>query len=822
MHADGSRPLSRPVGAPGSALTALAVVDDHGTVTEWSEGARRLLGYGDAEVVGTPAADLIAMAIPDETLRGLGSLRRWRGAVRLRHRDGHVEDVRLLAHHQTGESGDASWLVLGTLVADADVPETDDLATWSFYQASCCSMETYDTHLRLVHANHFAQHALGLSEKDIRGLRHSEIMPHEEFVRVERCMEHVLETGQPQDVEAQVQVAGEPRKQAWSLSLYPLKDENGDIQGVGLSAHDRTEPYWAHKRLQLLNEAGARIGSTLDITRTAHELAEVAVPEFADFVTVDLLPDIERAEAAPVKEAAPGLTADGGFRLRRVAQQSVLPGAAEAVLRPGEVDVWGAGSPTAECLATGRAVLRADFDPRSADWSTGHPGREAVSRAYGIHSVMAVPLRARGHTLGAAVFLRHQRPEPFGEGDLLLAEEITARAALCIDNARRYTRERDTALTLQRTLLPQRLPVQAAVEAAWRYLPSDTVAGVGGDWFDLIPLSGARVALVVGDVVGHGVQASAIMGRLRTAVRTLADIDLPPDELLTHLDDLVIRLSGEAAPDEDAPPDQVTEMAGGLGATCLYAVYDPVSRAFSLASAGHPAPAVVGPAGDVTFVDVPPGPVLGLGGLPFEATEVILPEGSLVALYTDGLVESREQDLDQGTSRLRRALHRALAHPAAPLEDVCDTVLAEVPPEHCADDIALLIARTQAFDPRLVATWGLPADPSVVARARKLVAGQLDTWGLQDVSFVAELVVSELVTNAIRHAAPPIQLRLLRDRQLICEVSDASNTAPHLRRARTYDEGGRGLLLVAQLSRSWGTRHTGSGKTIWAALNLDS
>ncbi|MEU1179883.1 SpoIIE family protein phosphatase [Streptomyces sp. NPDC005820] len=814
-HGDGDRPPDGPLHVPGEELTARAVVDEHGTVTEWSEGARGLLGHPAAEIVGRPAATLVDGEPPAETLRRLPDLPRWTGTVRLRHRDGHGVGVRLLAHHRTAQGGRGDWLVLSALADAVPAPESDELAAWSFYQASCCSMEIYDTRLRLVHANRFSEHAMNLGEAEMRGLRHAEIVAHPEFDRVERHMAEVLRTGRPQDVEVQVRVAGEPRKQAWSLSLFPLKDGHGVLRGVGLSAHDRTEQYWAHKRLQLLSDAGARIGSTLDVTRTAQELTDVAVPEFADFVTVELLPDVERAEAG---EPGYGQALEGVFRLRRAAQQSVLPGVAEAVLSPGETDNWPADSPTAECLATGRAVLRAEFDPWSADWSAGHPGRPAAVRAFGIHSVMAVPLTARGHTLGVAVFLRHQRPESFGAGDLLLAEEITARAAVCIDNARRYTRERDTALTLQRTLLPQRLPAQAAVEAAFRYLPSDTLAGVGGDWFDLIPLSGARVALVVGDVVGHGIQASAIMGRLRTAVRTLADIDLPADELLTHLDDLVIRLSGDAAPDDDVPPDQAAELATGLGATCLYAVYDPVSRVCTLASAGHPAPAVVGPGGDVEFPDVPPGPPLGLGGVPFETTELVLPEGSLIALYTDGLLESREQDLDEGTVRLRRAL----ARPAASPDEVCDTVLASVPPERPGDDIALLVARTRAFDPGRVATWDLPAEPSMVARARKLVTAQLDTWDLPEVSFVAELVVSELVTNAIRHAEPPIRLRLLRDRRLICEVSDSSNTAPHLRRARTYDEGGRGILLVAQLSRAWGTRHTGTGKTIWASLALDS
>ncbi|MFI1484097.1 SpoIIE family protein phosphatase [Streptomyces sp. NPDC020747] len=804
---------------PDDSLTAHAVVDEDGMVTEWSEGARRLLGYSSAEVVGRPAADLIDEEISAEALGRLPALPRWSGTARLRHQDGHRVEARMLAHHRQGEGGDSDWLVLSPLTgADVAVQDTEKLAAWSFYQASCCSMEAYDTNLRLRQANHYSERALDLTEAEMRGLRHAELVAHPEFDRVEQCMARVLETGEAQDVEVRVQVAGEIRKQAWALSLYPIRDEDGVTRGVGLSAHDMTEQYWAHKRLQLLNDAGVRIGSTLSVARTAQELADVAVPEFADFATVDLLPDVEHAEAVSPGGAMSGPTAEGSFLLRRVAQQSVLPGAAEAVLRPGDVDGYAANSPTAECLTTGRAVLHAEFGPDSADWAGGHPGREESVRAFNIHSVMAVPLTARGQTLGVAVFLRHQRPESFSEGDLLLAEEITARAAVCIDNARRYTRERETALALQTALLPQGLPAQPAVEAAFRYLPTDILAGVGGDWFDLIPLSGARVALVVGDVVGHGVQASAIMGRLRTAVRTLADIDLPPDELLTHLDDLVIRLSADTETDSASPSDWAAEMAAGLGATCLYAVYDPVSRVCTLASAGHPAPVLVSTAGTVDLLDVAPGPPLGLGGLPFETTEVTLPAGSLLALYTDGLVESREQDMTKGTERLRRAL----VDPTTSLDDLCETVLAAVAPEDAADDIALLIARTQALDPQHVATWELPADPAVVARARKLVTAQLDAWDVQEASFVTELVVSELVTNAIRHAEPPIELRLLKGRHLICEVSDASSTAPHLRRARTYDEGGRGLLLVAQLSRGWGTRHSGTGKTIWAELALDS
>jgi hypothetical protein len=326
----------------------------------------------------------------------------------------------------------------------------------------------------------------------------------------------------------------------------------------------------------------------------------------------------------------------------------------------------------------------------------------------------------------------------------------------------------------------------------------------------VIPLSGARVALVVGDVVGHGLQASATMGLLRTAVRTLADVDLPPDELLTHLDDVVNRLSAEACGGFAA--EAGLRDFGDIGATCLYAVYDPVSRRCTLARAGHPAPALVTPGGDVELLDLHAGPPLGLGGLPFEATELELPEGSILALYTDGLIESRHRDIDVGISALREVL----ARPAPSLEATCDTVLETLLPDRPADDVALLLARTRALDAAHVATWDVRPDPSAVAETRKNVREQLAAWHLENAGFIAELVVSELVTNAIRHGAPPIQLRLIHDSTLICEVSDASSTAPHLRRARIFDEGGRGLLLVAQLTQDWGTRQTYKGKTIWA------
>ncbi|MFE0382549.1 SpoIIE family protein phosphatase [Streptomyces bungoensis] len=560
----------------------------------------------------------------------------------------------------------------------------------------------------------------------------------------------------------------------------------------GVAVYQRERDRRLQRRLSIVNEAGRRIGTTLDIARTAQELADLATESFADLVTVDLLDSVLHGNDSPVS---------GPPTLRRVAQRSVVEGDPELTIRPEQLHVSPRGSPSARALDTGQpSRLTGPPAPRDADGADDH-------RA---HSTLVVPLRARDSTLGVAQFVRHRNPDPFDDEDLLVAQEIAARAAVAVDNARRYTHARATALTLQRSLLPQHTAEQSAVEIACRYLPAGAQAGVGGDWYDVIPLSGARVALVVGDVVGHGIHAAATMGRLRTAVRTLADIDLPPDELLTHLDDVVIRLSAESS------TDPTIEEAGDIGATCLYAVYDPVSGQCVLARAGHVLPAVVGPDGTADLLELPPGPPLGLGGLPFEAAEFDLREGSVLALYTDGLIGGRDHDVQAGIAQLRQAL----AQPASSLQATCDTVLETLlPADRPHDDVALLLARTHVLGARQVASWDLDADPVCVSRARSNAAQQLSSWGLEGVEFSTGLIVSELVTNAIRYGRPPIRLRLILDRALVCEVSDTSSTTPHLRRARTYDEGGRGLLLVAQFAEHWGTRHARHGKTVWAELS---
>ncbi|MGP4028670.1 SpoIIE family protein phosphatase [Actinomadura sp. 3N407] len=782
-------------------IAATAVLDELGVILAWSTGAQRLLGYTSAEVLGRPAAALLAADVPASVLQGLKGRSDWNGEASLRHKNGAAVEVELLAHPSRGDDGRLRWL-LATFVEGPPPAEESDLPfmDWAFAQ-SPFALAIHDTDLVCLRVNDRMCQMFEKAEGELRGRRLTEALPGPQFDALARYMRQVLDTGEPVHRQTYRRVPGEPRERAWSVSIAPLKDQDGRTRAVWVGVLDITGQYRSRQRLTLLNEASTAIGSTLNVTQTAQELVDVVVPRLADFAIVDLLEAVFTGDE-PLPGPVPATVA-----LRRTAHQSVNEGVPEAVVKIGDIDRYPDSSPSARCLASGEAVLTGSHDQAFLPSVSHNPDRAETVRKHGFHSVLSVPIRARGVTLGAAVFLRGRRPEPFEPDDVLLAEELTARAAVCLDNARRYTREHATALALQRSLLPRRFPVQSAVEVAGRYLPAGYPAGVGGDWYDVIPLSGARVALVVGDVVGHGLHASATMGRLRTAVRTLADIDLAPDELLTHLDDLVGRLANEAGSGEAEHE---------IGATCLYLVYDPVSRQCSMARAGHCPPALIGPDGTVDLLDPPAGLPLGLGGLPFERMDIELPEGSILVLYTDGLVESRDRDIDAGLERLRRALTR----PGPSLEATCDHVFDSVSLGRPVDDVALLVARTRALKSDRVVTWDLPADPAIVADARKRAAEQLTVWDLDEVAFTTELVVSELVTNAIRHAEGPIRLRLIRDRTLICEVSDGSETSPHLRRARVFDEGGRGLLLVAQLTQSWGTRHTPHGKTIWAEQTL--
>jgi serine phosphatase RsbU (regulator of sigma subunit)/PAS domain-containing protein len=562
----------------------------------------------------------------------------------------------------------------------------------------------------------------------------------------------------------------------------------------------------ARERLQSLYDAGVRIGATLDVKRTAEELAEVAVARFADIATVDLLDQVLRGDET--SGAPAGIT-----ELRRCAVAGLDAG---HPLHPvHELIRFVPAHPVSTAMAEGRPVL---VDLNASDvWRDVQPERARRILDHGIHSLLVVPLRARGVVLGVVDFWRAQGSPPFEDEDASFAEELAARAAVCIDNARRYTREHAMAVALQHSLLPRALPEQSALDVAYRYLPAQS--GVGGDWFDVIPLSGTRVALVVGDVVGHGLHAAATMGRLRTAVHNFAGLDMPVEELLGRMDELVAQIDAEEATAAKHGQGMIT------GATCLYAVYDPTSGRLTVATAGHPGPALVRPDGTVYFPRLPVSPPLGLGaGLPVETAELTVPEGSRLVLYTDGLIEDRTRDLDAGLEALRDAL----TGPGRTPEATCAAVTAAMLSDQPRDDIALLVARTRRLGPDQVAEWEVPRDPAAVAPVRNACARRLTEWGLEQVVFTAELILSELITNAVRYGAEPITVRMLRTRPpgspdagtLIFEVADGSSTSPRLRRAKVTDEGGRGLFLVARFSERWGTRYTPTGKVIWAERPL--
>ncbi len=591
-------------------------------------------------------------------------------------------------------------------------------------------------------------------------------------------------------------------------------DKDGGPPGSVATIRDTTELQSlsgradvAQGRLKLLYDAGTEIGTTLDVVRTCEELTEFAVGRFADFATVDLVEAVLRGEE-------PTVTASGAD-MRRVAVTGVRQ---DTALYPlGTAIRFLPTTPMGAGIVNGEAILEADLG-EYAGWQEQAPERARKLVETGFHSMIAVPLRARGVILGVAMFWRSEQQQPFDEEDRSLAEELVARAAVSVDNARRFSREHTMSVTLQRSLLPRVLPEQNALDVSYRYRPAQAglggLGGVGGDWFDIIPLPGARVALVVGDVVGHGLHAAATMGRLRTAVHNFSTLDLPPDELLWHLDELVARI------DQDEVADgQEGSEAGVTGATCLYAIYDPSTGHCAMARAGHLQPVVLHPDGTAVFADVPGGPPLGLGGLPFETLELTLPEHSGLVLYTDGLVEDRDRDIDEGLDLLRDTLSD---HPEREPDETCEAVLKALLPERPADDIALLVGRTRVLESDRVADWDVPPDPSAVGEVRAAVARKLEEWNMAEEAFTTELILSELVTNAIRYATGPIRVRLIRDRSLICEVSDHSSTSPHLRQAAITDEGGRGLFLVAQFADRWGTRYTPHGKVIWTEQPLPS
>ncbi|MFC1410299.1 SpoIIE family protein phosphatase [Streptacidiphilus sp. N1-12] len=549
----------------------------------------------------------------------------------------------------------------------------------------------------------------------------------------------------------------------------------------------------ANEQLRLLSHAGARIGTTLDLDVTVHELCQVVVPGIADFACVDL------RDRLIVDTELPRDRPDDETQLRRVARAfSESLAGWEHQVHEGSLFQLSGDTPSGMALQTNQPVLVPLVDDVVAEQCATGRGNAALAPLFAGRSMLTLPLAARGTVLGILTLLRSADHPPFDETDAAYLRELAARAALSIDNARLHRMEAKTALTLQRSMLPNRPPKIPGVLIAHRYIPGDRRAEVGGDWFDAIQLPGSRVALVVGDVMGHGLHSAVAMGRFRTAMQTLAALDLPPGQILRHLDNLSQRLGDDHL------------------ATCLYAVYDPIARTCTLASAGHVPPVLVHPDGRGELLDLPSGAPIGVGGVPFASREIKVSDGSMLVLCTDGLVEMRGGDIGDGLA----ALCGDIVDPRRSPDEVCDTVLERLHTDDRNDDLALLIARFDGIPPQDVMSWSLQLDPTEVQRARRMVREQLLQWGLDELAETAALLVSELVTNALRVARDRVELQLMRVGKLLVEVSDDDHNLPSLEPSEALDEDGRGLGLVSSLSARWGTSRKAVGKVVWFELPL--
>ncbi|MET7860828.1 ATP-binding SpoIIE family protein phosphatase [Streptomyces sp. NPDC005318] len=560
-------------------------------------------------------------------------------------------------------------------------------------------------------------------------------------------------------------------------------------------------------RLRFVGAATRRIARGIDLDEIVLGLCRASVPTFSDAILVYLRDPLPVGDERPV---APFI-----LRLRRSDRLRLNEEETEAAametdrLRPPTIDPHADLTPAAElCEVRAGGALAEVLRGVRPVFGDSAAARVALPELLGAgrtvpsgHRVILAPLRGRRRVIGAAVFLRGTERPPFEANDLLVAAQLATHTALGIDKAVLYGREAYIADELQRTMLPDSLPQPTGVRLASRYLPAAETARVGGDWYDAIPLPGSRVALVVGDVMGHSMTSAAIMGQLRTTAQTLAGLDLPPQEVLHHLDEQAQRLGSDRM------------------ATCLYAVYDPVSHRITIANAGHPPPVLLHLGGRAEVLRVPPGAPIGVGGVDFEAVELDAPSGATLLLYTDGLVESRLRDVWTGIEQLRERLAATaqLTGPdhSPPLEALCDDVLDMLGPGDRDDDIALLAARFEGIAPSDVAYWFLDPEDSAPGRARRLARRALSRWGLDELSDSVELLVSEVVTNAVRYAERPVTLRLLRTDILRCEVGDDAPQLPRQRRARDMDEGGRGLFLVNRLARRWGATRLSTGKVVW-------
>ncbi|MGH6655611.1 MAG: SpoIIE family protein phosphatase [Actinocrinis sp.] len=779
---------------------AVFVLDRERRIERWSPAAARLTGRPVERAVGAGVGTLFADGVGAQAaqlFRAAAETGSSAGFLPVRHADGRIFDVGFRADALRTPDGRDQVQVLAI---DAGGLRRDGFAHAVFqtlFDQVPIGIAVYDEQRRFMRVNRAFAEYDGLSAPEHVGRRIEEVLSGIDD-SVPLLQQHVLDTGEPvRDafVKAGAVKAGTTAaadagdRRFWSMSHARLASADGQVLGLTGVIVDVTERQLAferdeanRRRAAVLSAVGDRVAAALDPQRAADELAQALVPAFCDSAAIYLL---DSADDDRTNQAGMRITASRG----------------ETVSRHDD--------PSGEF---GTALL----ETLDASLATGHARvvRESDNRG------IVVPLVAHDALLGAVHFTRAARRERFTAADLETVDELAARAAISMDNARLYARERDTALLLQRSLLPERLPTVEGTRVAYRYRPGSVGAQVGGDWFDVIPLPSRRVAFVVGDVMGSGLRAAGIMGQFRTAARTLAQLDLTPAQVLRELDELARSMSESHL------------------ATCVYAIYNPVEGECVMASAGHPPPLLVGPGGGVDLVHLEPGAPLGVGGQRFEEYAFAVDPASALALYTDGLVEARDRDIESGIDELLGAVSKSAPASANAaddgrwLESTCDAAFEALLGPRSVDDATLLLAALDRFPQDQIASWVLTSQPTVAARARELVRRQLDEWAardaeknaddsglappVNDTTDVVELLVSELVTNALRYGRGPIGLRLLRSASsVVCEVSDEFDAAPRLRTVHHADEGGRGLYLVDQLSLDWGSRTTPHGKIVW-------
>ncbi|MFB7248448.1 PAS sensor protein [Streptomyces populi] len=671
---------SRPTGLLDVLRVGALVLDADGRIVFWTPQAEELIGYTAEEALGKYAARLI---IHPENLQSVTELfadvletgRSWAGAFPIRHKDGSTRLMEFRNMRLLDDLGDVYALGIAADHTLLQRVETDLALSEQLINQSPIGLALLDPDLCYLMVNPALERIDGIPAEDHVGRHLRETLPFPDVDTVESALRQVLTTGTP--LLDQYHVGRPPsdpdHEHAWSLSFYRLADPGGRVLGAATSVVDVTERHRAaaeadraRRRLALVASASTRVGTTLEVEQTARELAEIATPELADVVAVDVLDSVLACRQRRRPDNGPEF-------FRALALKASHPTVAlRAADPPGDLTTYDGDRLVTLCVHTGRPVLVRHVGERDLPRiARDAEGTSLLARA-GVHSYLAVPLIAHGEVLGALDLKRTRNPRPFDEDDVVLAGELATRAAVAMDNARWFQSVRNTAVTLQRSLLPDHPPHLTGLEVASRYQPAQSTSEVGGDWYDVIPLADDRTTLVVGDVMGNGIDAAATMGRLRTATCAYADLDLDPGDVLHHLDKITCDLEHYIV-------------------TCLYAVYDPHSRQCRIANAGHMPPALVPSDGAPALLELPSGAPLGVGGISFETTTVELNPGDLLVLYTDGLVETRLHPIDD---RLN-VLLGFLDEPDRPLEEICDLLLYGLRNSDDHDDVALLVARAK-------------------------------------------------------------------------------------------------------------------------------